>query len=169
MKRISLTAQERLSRNNVQVPPIPRLDHWFKSDVQKALAALIEQINLEQQLAIQQALKVALSSIIVRVSNQESDTRNASLSKTVSAQDVFNQFERAVATVSRAIYSVTDNLFRSLGRATIINRDILAVTSNDLPAGVGLVVTSPPYPNAYGYWLYHKYRMYWLGMTLITG
>jgi hypothetical protein len=24
-------------------------------------------------------------------------------------------------------------------------------------------VFSPPYPNAYEYWLYHKYRMYWLG------
>lgn len=28
---------------------------------------------------------------------------------------------------------------------------------------IGLVVTSPPYPNAYEYWLYHKYRMWWLG------
>ena len=26
-----------------------------------------------------------------------------------------------------------------------------------------MVITSPPYPNAYEYWLYHKYRMYWLG------
>ena len=25
------------------------------------------------------------------------------------------------------------------------------------------MITSPPYPNAYEYWLYHKYRMYWLG------
>jgi len=33
---------------------------------------------------------------------------------------------------------------------------------------VGLVVTSPPYPNAYEYWLYHKYRMYWLGMNPIA-
>ena len=28
---------------------------------------------------------------------------------------------------------------------------------------VGMVITSPPYPNAYEYWLYHKYRMWWLG------
>ena len=26
-----------------------------------------------------------------------------------------------------------------------------------------MVITSPPYPNAYEYWLYHKYRMWWLG------
>src|SRR5690606_38028293 len=30
------------------------------------------------------------------------------------------------------------------------------------------VITSPPYPNAYEYWLYHKYRMYWLGMDPIA-
>ena len=29
-------------------------------------------------------------------------------------------------------------------------------------------MTSPPYPNAYEYWLYHKYRMYWLGMDPIA-
>lgn len=28
---------------------------------------------------------------------------------------------------------------------------------------VGMVITSPPYLNAYEYWLYHKYRMWWLG------
>jgi len=33
---------------------------------------------------------------------------------------------------------------------------------------IGLVVTSPPYPNAYEYWLYHKYRMYWLDMDPIA-
>ena len=33
--------------------------------------------------------------------------------------------------------------------------------------GFGRLVTSPPYPNAYEYWLYHKYRMYWLGFDPI--
>ena len=30
------------------------------------------------------------------------------------------------------------------------------------------MITSPPYPNAYEYWLYHKYRMYWLGYDPIS-
>lgn len=37
------------------------------------------------------------------------------------------------------------------------------LSPKDLGGKVGLVVTSPPYPNAYEYWLYHKYRMWWLG------
>jgi site-specific DNA-methyltransferase (cytosine-N4-specific) len=31
-----------------------------------------------------------------------------------------------------------------------------------------LVITSPPYPNAYEYWLYHKYRMWWLGFDPLS-
>lgn len=42
------------------------------------------------------------------------------------------------------------------------------VTPDDLPSNIGLVITSPPYPNAYEYWLYHKYRMYWLDMDPIS-
>src|SRR5207244_9403794 len=56
----------------------------------------------------------------------------------------------------------------SFGKATILNRDILTVSPEELPKNVGLVITSPPYPNAYEYWLYHKYRMYWLGMDPIA-
>ena len=33
---------------------------------------------------------------------------------------------------------------------------------------IAAAVFSPPYPNAYEYWLYHKYRMYWLGMDPIS-
>jgi site-specific DNA-methyltransferase (cytosine-N4-specific) len=47
--------------------------------------------------------------------------------------------------------------------ARIIEADTLAITEQDIAANVGLVITSPPYPNAYEYWLYHKYRMWWLG------
>src|SRR5690606_32374291 len=28
---------------------------------------------------------------------------------------------------------------------------------------VSLIVTSPPYPNAYDYHLYHRFRLFWLG------
>lgn len=158
-------AQNQVSKDLVQVPMIPRLDHWFKPDIQKVLAALVEQINQEEQIPLREALQVTLSSIITKVSNQESDTRYAAIDKDVSAEDVFDYFEQGVANVGRALYSLTDNLFRHLGRATTLNRDLLTVTPEDLPSNIGLVVTSPPYPNAYEYWLYHKYRMYWLGMN----
>jgi site-specific DNA-methyltransferase (cytosine-N4-specific) len=45
----------------------------------------------------------------------------------------------------------------------VICSDILKISAQDIRHPIGLVVTSPPYPNAYEYWLYHKYRMFWLG------
>src|SRR5207247_8794998 len=50
----------------------------------------------------------------------------------------------------------------------VITKDLLAVEPDEVGTDIGLVVTSPPYPNAYEYWLYHKYRMYWLGMDPIA-
>jgi DNA modification methylase len=166
-KQVTARAQELLSSETLQVPCIPRLDHWFKPDIQKALAVLIREISHIPSCSTREALQVALSSIIVRVSNQESDTRYAAVEKNASAHEVFGQFKRATSSLHQAITLLSDNLFRRLGTATVLNRDILTVTPDELPRNVGLVVTSPPYPNAYEYWLYHKYRMYWLGMDPI--
>jgi len=50
----------------------------------------------------------------------------------------------------------------------VINKNTLKLNADDLPGSIGMVITSPPYPNAYEYWLYHKYRMYWLGYDPIA-
>jgi hypothetical protein len=138
---------------------IPNVDHWFKRDVQGAIAALLQEINGVRKGVIHDALRLALSSILVRISNQDSDTRYAAVEKRVSKQDVFEQFEGAIEKLNKAL------LARDWEQlpATIIEANTLALSPSDLPGRVGLVITSPPYPNAYEYWLYHKYRMWWLG------
>ncbi len=161
-------ARARLATGKIRVPNIPNLNHWFKVDVQKSLAALIAEINSLPSNPMKEALRVAFSRIVVRVSNQESDTRYAAIEKTIGADEVFELFDRAALNIYEAVSSFRDDLFRSFGRASVLNRDILTVSPEDLPKKVGLVITSPPYPNAYEYWLYHKYRMYWLGMNPIA-
>jgi hypothetical protein len=107
-----------------------------------------------------QGLDAAFSSIIVRVSNQDSDTRYAAVLKVLSKEHVFETFEEAInnlANVALTLPNIID------APATVINRSIFEVKSEDIPGEIGLVITSPPYPNAYEYWLYHKYRMWWLG------
>ena len=142
----------------VHVPDIPRLDHWFSSDVQYALAALSDSIS-GTSTTHQHALRLALSSIIVRVSNQESDTRYAAIHKGIKAKDVYDAFLRAATRLSDALHQrdypnpPTD----------VIEGDTLAIKPSQIHHPIGMVITSPPYPNAYEYWLYHKYRMYWLG------
>jgi site-specific DNA-methyltransferase (cytosine-N4-specific) len=126
--------------------------------VQQALAALTAAIAIASS-AHRDVLRIALSSIIVRVSNQESDTRYAAVAKRVTAEDVFLHFQRAIQRIAEVLsardYPLTD--------AEIIEADTLSLTPDRIRRKVGLVITSPPYPNAYEYWLYHKYRMWWLG------
>jgi site-specific DNA-methyltransferase (cytosine-N4-specific) len=152
----------------ITVPSIPRIDHWFQGHVQDALARVIHQIQRVHDQDAQDALKVAFASIVVRVSNQESDTRYAAVSKKVSTEDVYRAFLRAARSVDQAIQQEYGGMFREEPHCTVLTRDVLSVKRIEIQREVGLVVTSPPYPNAYEYWLYHKYRMYWLGMNPIS-
>lgn len=146
----------------VKIPTIPNLDHWFKSDIQKALSSVLQQIELLDDNITKNGLKLALSSIIVRVSNQESDTRYAAVDNNFTANDVFDSFLCACKKLNAA---KQDSSYFAYSK--IINQDILKITPLDISKEVGLVITSPPYPNAYEYWLYHKYRMWWLGFDPI--
>ena len=150
-------------RHPASPPDIPALDHWFEAEVQIALASLVRAIDRETDGDVRDALRVALSSIIVRVSNQESDTRYAAINKNVDPRSVATQFLTAATGLEGKLTSTWGGLLEP-SRVEVLNRDVLAVQSTEIHFPVSLVVTSPPYPNAYEYWLYHKYRMYWLGM-----
>lgn len=145
------------------VPAIPNLDHWFQRPVQEALAALTRALAVVPS-NHQDPLRLALSSIIVRVSNQDSDTRYAAVEKQVAAEDVFRGFARA----THRIRDVLQKRPYPLVPATVLQADTLSLDPKQLPTSIGLVITSPPYPNAYEYWLYHKYRMWWLGFDPIA-
>lgn len=147
----------------IKVPEIPNLDHWFKKDIQKALSCILQNIEEVSDEIIRNALKLALSSIIVRVSNQESDTRYAAIEKKYTANDVFTNFYNA----AKKIYDAKKN-DQLEPNSKIIENDVLNVSAETVGKSIGLVITSPPYPNAYEYWLYHKYRMWWLGFDPIN-
>lgn len=163
-EELAIHAEQKYKTEYISIPVIPNLDHWFKADVQKALSAIISEISTSCVTDdVRSALQLSLSSIIVRVSNQESDTRYAAVEKSVSAQDVFKLFYSAC---KKLAYVKQELSFPVPSR--VIEKDILAISPDDIGQKVGLVITSPPYPNAYEYWLYHKYRMWWLGYDPIS-
>jgi site-specific DNA-methyltransferase (cytosine-N4-specific) len=141
----------------VPIPAIPNLDHWFTSIAQDAIARLVAAIDVAPA-ASSDFLKLALSSVLVRVSNQDSDTRYAAVEKNISQSSVYTAFEGAVARIANAL-----RMHVPVRTARIIEHDALALSPNQFPKKIKAVITSPPYPNAYEYWLYHKYRMWWLG------
>jgi DNA modification methylase len=163
--RLIQSAKRRAETGKVEIPDIPRVDHWFKQPVQTALAALVYEINRLENADDADALRVALSSIIVRVSNQDSDTRYAAVEKNVSDSDVWSGFQKAANGVADALAETFSELFATSASVRVLQKDLMKVEPADIGRDIGLVVTSPPYPNAYEYWLYHKYRMYWLGLT----
>jgi len=145
------------------IPEIPNLDHWFKKEIQVIVSQLSAQINSVSDQETRDALKISLSSILVRVSNQESDTRYAAIEKNLDAEKIYNLFLDS----AEKIYTAKSKYKPKTNVAEVICKDILQVKPAEIKHPVGLVVTSPPYPNAYEYWLYHKYRMYWLGFDPI--
>jgi DNA modification methylase len=160
-------AIERAQASKVALPTIPALDHWFQKAVQGPLASLMYSIESVRDPDMRDALRIVASSIIVRVSNQESDTRYAAVAKAVHKESVWSLFRSAAESIEQSISETWDGLFVP-PPVTLLNRDVLTVRASEINIPVSLVVTSPPYPNAYEYWLYHKYRMYWLGMDPIA-
>lgn len=143
-------------------PVIPRLAHWFSPGAIIALAKLTTVLRDVSEPLVNDALRLALSRIIVRVSRQDSDTRYAAVDRSVDEPDVYRLFVESAKALDHVFKMEHSNIFRHWAPSQVLAKDVLAVEPQDLPHQFGLVITSPPYPNAYEYWLYHKYRMYWL-------
>lgn len=153
----------RARSTKTKTPLIPNIDHWFTPGVQSVIAPLIDAIS-NTPLEYQDFLRLSLSSILVRISNQESDTRYAAINKKIDPTAVVSLFENSAQRILRALAERQYDL----PSANVIEHDTLKLPSKAIPQKIGAVITSPPYPNAYEYWLYHKYRMYWLGFDPIA-
>jgi site-specific DNA-methyltransferase (cytosine-N4-specific) len=142
---------------------IPRLDHWFDPTAQLALAGATSYLrSLDETDPWRDRVAAAISALVVRASRQESDTRYAAIDKPVDPPSIAAMAARALDKVAFAASNLA-NQIRPFIAPTIITGDA-AQSLVELDAGsVAASIFSPPYPNAYEYWLYHKYRMYWLG------
>ena len=126
-----------------KVPLIPRLNHWFEEGVQKEIAALIKSIESTPN-ELHDVFNLALSSIIVRVSNQESDTRYAAVKKKRSEGDVPLLFKKAATRIIKILRQ--RNYDHPLIK--VIEANTLKFDFKSLNESVAAVITSPPYPNA---------------------
>ena len=134
-------------------------DRWFDSHIVEELAELLSLINKLPSEELRNIAKVAFSSIVVRVSKQDSDTRYVRREKHLKPGDAIRLYMRRLKHVSDAL--------RSLNGAAIEGPECRVICADLLGSPdtqpFDLVVTSPPYPNAYSYHLYHRTRMMWLG------
>ena len=144
--KTSVNCVERAKRNmSDELIDIPNIDHWFRKDIQIALLSLKKEIFKITNLSIRMALKVAFSSIVVRVSNQESDTRYAAIEKKLVQLDVFQLFLNSIKQIEK---NNMQNRKYFDTPTQIIEANVLELKPEKLKWKVGLVITSPPYPNA---------------------
>lgn len=142
-------------------PPIPNIDYWFSESVQAQLAALLAAIEeFDRGGAF---LKVVLSSIIVVVSRQESDTRYRRIDRETTPAEVVARFQKKLDAGLRMLAEL-DVVPRASRAARVFTADARSFTDATGPLEAALAVFSPPYPNSFDYHLYHRFRMFWLGM-----
>ena len=152
------------SKNECEIPAIEGLNHWFQLNVAEELAWLRKKIWEIKDTDAKNFLEAVFSSIVVRVSNQESDTRFAAIEKSISDGFTFKLFLEKANNFLQHIKKFSEQA-KNKAKVEVYNTDsrnldFLEVESFDL------IVTSPPYANTYDYYLYHKFRKRWLDLDV---
>lgn len=151
-------------RPKIEVKEIEGQDHWFQKNVSEEITFLLNKINEQSDIEIQNFLKIILSSIIVRVSNQDSDTRFAAIEKNIQNGYTLEQFcKKATEYNSRMVeFSKLVSAKTELKIFNADSRDLSFIPDNS----IDIIITSPPYANTYDYYLYHKFRKRWLDLDV---
>lgn len=140
-------------------------DHWFTKQVQAEIGAIHSKIkNLKEDCPASLIAKTTLSAIINKISNQDSETRYASVDKNHKPGYAIDYFIKKL--------KKNLNSFRERGQLAYESSQIfLTDIKQKIPLSDGVVdciITSPPYANTMDYYLYHKQRMNILGFSFKT-
>ena len=140
--------------------PTPNVcDFWFAPHVVEELAelhVLIHQVPSEMARGL---CLVVFAAIVVPVSKQDSDTRYVRREKPIKPGNAVRRYLSQLNAAVRTTREMSD-LVEDRFSCRVLNADILEAPETE---PFDLVVTSPPYPNAYSYHLYHRTRLIWLG------
>lgn len=143
--------------SSVSIPDYKNIEYWFCKealvDLSKIRTAVYQLPERTQLLAL-----AVFSSIIVRVSNQDSDTRYARINKTYQSGNAIEWFRsRLINTIERVRMII--ELPKTTASVYGADSRNLECIPND---SIDLIVTSPPYINAYDYHKYHRHRIHWI-------
>jgi len=159
-KEIETYYQNGKTRKKYSVPDFKNMQHWFQTNVLHELGIIKAYIESVKDKKVKNYLLLAFSSIIVTVSNQESDTRFAAINKDIKPFKAYSEFSRKLDEMNKRMTEFIERASNSkISIFTADSRNLSFLKDNS----IDLIITSPPYANTYDYYLYHKLRMYWLG------
>ena len=143
--------------DNVKLFSYVSIEHWFCKDAIKVLSLiknLIEKIYDEKEKIF---CKLIMSSILNSVSNQESDTRYAAVSKAkLNIEYIANMFIKKFYSSLTLFKEFIDSHNNVEGNFAYLH-DSKKCTDVIPSNSVDLILTSPPYPNTYDYYLYPQH------------
>ncbi len=128
---------------------------WFQPEVLEQLGKIRQVIEGSME-PVRTFLLAVYSSIIVRVSLQDSDTRYARIVKEISKDNVTKSFLQRLDSMTNALVEMPAN---HQIESNVIRTDARLVPQIENNS-VNLIVTSPPYLNAYDYHKYHRQRLH---------
>ena len=141
-------------------PDIPNRDKWFHPQAVAELCYLKAKIAAFESDKCTRIAKTCLSKIILRSSFQDSETRYTRCERDFPRGKVIRLFAGALESSLKKVRYLGG--FLRFREAAFVTADLRKDRVVD-PCSVDLIVTSPPYPNANDYHLYHRFRLFWLG------
>jgi DNA modification methylase len=160
LKSLSSTIETHREELAKWVPVIPNRGRWFHDNAVQELALLRRDISHLQSEQGRTLASAVLSKTVLRASFQDNETRYASRPRDVLPSSIVRAFAGELQTAFGKIQALTAALGSREARFVTADIRLEQVVPD---ASVDLVVTSPPYPNATDYHLYHRFRLYWLG------
>lgn len=136
----------------------------FAPHVMLELDSLRLKIERIKSARIRMPLFLALSAIVVKVSNKESDTSDRHGERRIAAGYTAKLFGKKVEELVQRREEFTRMLPEPRPKCVVVLDDAQKLEKTK-PGTIDAVVTSPPYAATYDYVAHHAMRLRWLGLT----
>ncbi len=157
--RVARRAEE-LCVARVKSPVPPNESRWFAPHTLREVAALASEIARCDRVT-RPALRMLLSSVLVKVSLQASDSDARHVRKDVAPFDALRFFAFKARELDRCLAALASAVPQGAAPVDLSVDDAAALTTV-APGSIDVIVTSPPYANTYNYVDHHARRYAWL-------
>lgn len=158
-KRVASTT----SFKGCDLPDFHGKEHWFSKGARESFGYLRNEVDmLGRDSDAWNVAATALSALVNKFSNQDTETRYARVDREIDPLVVTKAFRAKLDSFLVGLNA------RGCLDQTLLQNIVLGDIRTDAaikPNTVDLVITSPPYANTMDYYLYHKQRMNVLGFN----
>ena len=155
------------------IPAIPKLNKWFCSCAISELSFISWYITKNSYTeTVNNILRLSFSKTVGFVSNQKSETDYCAIEKKLSQGETIKSFVASLKEVTKKVESmneylsglgITETPWLKFFTKDVTSGDIVGDNKLIKEGSVDLIVTSPPYPKALDYFVFHRFRLFWLG------